>query len=215
MMAVSVSERPGPVPTTGADEPRRRRWTVAEYERMAEVGLLGPEERVELIDGEIIQISPQNSPHATSVSLTYDALRSASGRGFYVRQQLPLRLSATVQPEPDLAVVSGSARDYRSAHPDAALLVVEISDTTLAFDRGVKTSLYASAGVADYWLLDLGASRLEVRRDPIPMASEPHGYGYRSVTLFQPGDRVSPLAAPRLRVAVADLLPERAEEDTP
>jgi Uma2 family endonuclease len=194
--------------------PSRRRWTCAEYERMGEAGLLGPEERVELIHGDVLEMSPQRSRHATAVTLAYQALARIFAGIALVRMQLPLRLTGTTQLEPDLAVVPGSVHDYTDAHPETALLVLEVSDTTLAFDRGLKASLYAGAGIPEYWISDLAARRLEVRRAPAPMPGEPHGYGYRTITLYLPGDTLSCLAAPEAEIAVNDLLPrERKEEE--
>lgn len=95
----------------------KRRWTRDEYYRMAETGILRPDDRVELIDGEILSMAPQKSPHATAVALALQALQDALGDGLYVRAQVPLTLDETNEPEPDLAVVPGSPRDYRDHHP--------------------------------------------------------------------------------------------------
>lgn len=100
--------------------------------------------------------------------MTQDALRKAFGEGTHVRIQLPLALDPSSEPEPDVTVVRGSPRDYRDAHPSAALLVVEVADTTLSHDRDQKGSLYARAGVADYWIVNLVDQVLEVYRDPGP-----------------------------------------------
>src|SRR5688500_14289459 len=105
-----------------------RRWTRPEFDRMIEAGILTPDDRVELIDGEILTVTPQGSAHATSVSLASGALRIAFDDSVYVRVQLPLATDGESEPEPDVAVVSGSPRDHCDAHPQAALLVVEISD---------------------------------------------------------------------------------------
>ena len=112
-----------------------RHWTREEYYKMAEAGILGPGERVELIEGEIIAMTPQDTPHAVAGSLVDEVLRTAFGTGFHVRSQRPLSLGLESEPEPDAAVVRGAARDFLKAHPTTAVLVVEISHTTLAFDR--------------------------------------------------------------------------------
>ncbi|MBI4572140.1 MAG: Uma2 family endonuclease [candidate division NC10 bacterium] len=109
----------------------------------------------------------ENHGHGPCV-LTQDALRKAFGEGTHVRIQLPLALDPSSEPEPDVTVVRGSPRDYRDAHPSAALLVVEVADTTLSHDRDQKGSLYARAGVADYWIVNLVDQVLEVYRDPGP-----------------------------------------------
>jgi Uma2 family endonuclease len=173
---------------------------------MAELGVFKPGERVELMGGRIIEMAPQHSPHATALLLTQDELRAVFIAGYVVRMQLPLDVSPSSQPEPDLAIVQGNIRDYTNAHPSMALLVVEVSDSTLAFDRGEKASLYASAGVPEYWIVNLKDRCLEVHRDPIPML-QPYGYGYRSRTQYFSTDTVSPLAAPQSAVKVEDLLP--------
>lgn len=175
-------------------------WTRAEYDAMVEAGIFGPEDRVELIEGEILTMSPQKSLHATGVQLAADALRSAMGLGFVTRVQVPLALTADSEPEPDIAVVAGEARDYRDAHPRTALLVVEVSDTTLDFDRSVKQRLYARAGIPELWIVNLGEARLEVHR-------QPHLAGYAERVVLAAGDNVAPLARPTASLAVADLLP--------
>ena len=184
-----------------------RRWTRAEYDRMVEGGIFAPGERVELIDGEVLAMTPQGSAHATAVRLIEDALRAAFGSGFDVRGQFPLSLDAQSEPEPDVAVVPGSPRDYRGAHPSSAVLVVEVSDTTLAFDRDQKASLYARGGVAEYWILNLVDRALEAYRDPAPAPEMTYGWGYRATQSLKSGDSVSPLASSGARIVVDDLLP--------
>jgi Uma2 family endonuclease len=184
-----------------------KRWTREAYDRMIVAGIFAPGERVELIDGEIIEMSPQKSPHSTAISLTADTLRVAFGAGHHVRVQMPLALDPHSEPEPDVAVVLGSPRNYRDAHPSSALLVVEVTDSTLAYDREQKGSLYARAGIADYWVLNLGGRRLEVYRDPVPSPEARYGWSYRTVQHHSADDYVSPIAAPQTRIAVADLLP--------
>ena len=190
-----------------AAAPHPRLWTREEYYKMAEVGVFRPGERVELIGGRIVTMSPQNSPHFTAICLAEDALRTIFGAGYAVRVQGPLDLSPSSQPEPDIAVVRGSIRDYASDHPTTALLVVEVSETSLTFDRGEKASLYASAGIPEYWIVNLLDRRLEVYRDPVPMPGQPYGYGYRNYTHYFAADEVATLAAPQGAIKVADLLP--------
>jgi Uma2 family endonuclease len=184
-----------------------RRWTRQEYDRMVEAGVFPPGERVELIDGEVLAMTPQGSAHATALLLAEDALRKAFDAGTHVRVQLPLALDPSSEPEPDVTVVRGSPRDYRDAHPSAALLVVEVADTTLPYDREQKGSLYARAAVADYWIVNLVDRVLEVYRDPGPLSQSRYGWGYRTVEHYSAGESVSPLASPHARVPVADLLP--------
>lgn len=183
-----------------------RRWSREEYERMVDGGIFAPGERAELVDGEVLAMTPQGSAHATALLLAEEALRSAFGVGSHVRVQLPLALDPSSEPEPDLTVVAGSPRDYRDTHPTSAVLVVEISDTTLTYDREQKGSLYARAGLSDYWILSLPDRTLEVYRDPYPVSQARYGWGYRTIQQCNAGDHISPLAA-AARIAVADLLP--------
>jgi Uma2 family endonuclease len=150
---------------------------------------------------------PQGPIHSTGTRSAEEALRIAFGPGFDVRPQMPLSLGLASDPEPDLAVVSGSFRDYCTAHPSTALLVVEVSDTTLAYDRCEKASLYARAGLADYWIVNVLDEQVEVHRHPHPNPDMPFGYGYTNITVYRVGDEIVPLAAPTTLVAVADLLP--------
>jgi len=184
-----------------------RRWTRQEYDRMIDAGVLTPEDRVELIDGEIVTVTPQKSRHATAVSLTETVLRHAFGEHVQVRTLLPLALAPASEPEPDVAVVTGSPRDYRDAHPSTALLIVEVADTSLAFDRTTKASVYARAGIADYWLLNLVDEVIEVHRNPEPSSDAPLGWRYATVERRDAHDRVAPLARPDCFIAARDLLP--------
>lgn len=184
-----------------------RRWTRAEYERMIEHDLLRPEERVELVDGEILTMAPQHSPHAATVMHVHEILRETFGRGFHVRVQMPFALDPMSEPEPDLAVVEGAALDFVHGHPEAAALLVEVADTTLLFARAWKGSLYARAAIAEYWIVNLGARQLEVHRDPEPAPSARYAWAYGTVSHLGASDEVSPLAAPDARIPVADLLP--------
>lgn len=187
---------------------KRRRFTVEEYRRAGELGLFGPEERLELVDGEVIRkLSPQKEPHAIGTSLVLQALQRVFGAGYHVRCQLPMSLGAEDEPEPDICVVVGNPRDYRASHPITAVLVAEVSDTSLAYDRHEKASLYARAGIADYWIVNLVDAVVEVHRDPAPMADQPFGHHYRSVTRHAPPAVIAPLAAPQAQVPVVDLLP--------
>jgi Uma2 family endonuclease len=185
--------------------PKTRRWTMDEYHQMEELGFF-QDGRVELIDGEILEKPVPNNPHVVAMHVTEDALRSAFGAGYWVPTQSTLDLGTASEPQPDLAVVPGKARDYNAA-PTTALLVVEISDSSLSFDRKEKASLYAEAGIADYWIVNVVNGQLEVYRSPAPDASQAFGFGYSSQTILHRGDVIAPLAASHAPVAVADLLP--------
>jgi Uma2 family endonuclease len=178
-----------------------RRWTRAEYERLAELDLLGPEERLELIDGEILTLPAPNPPHATGVGLVQEALRKAFGPETHVRGQQPIALDEMSEPQPDLAVVRGAIRDYSEAHPELPLLAVEVAHMTVAFDRRRKGSLYARAGLREYWIVNVSSRELEVYRDPVQDSAAPYGWSYRSVTHLRAGESVtrSRLLRPRSR----------------
>jgi Uma2 family endonuclease len=184
---------------------RTYRWAVEEYHQMVDFGWFD-RTRVELIDGEILERPMPNNPHVVAMGLAEDALRSAFGPGFWVRPQSPITLGSRSEPEPDLAVVPGKPRDY-SSHPTSALLVVEVSDSSLAYDRKEKASLYAEAGITDYWIINVVNSQLEVCRDPMPDPLQTFGFGYSSRIILHSGDAIAPLAAPNSPIAVADLLP--------
>ena len=149
----------------------------------------------------------ESEPHAVAVGLIEDALRAAFGPGWIVREEKPIALDDESEPEPDLAVVPGTHRDYLGGHPARPVLVVEVAETSLASDRGDKGSLYARGRIADYWIVNLVNRTLEVYREPVPDGSAPFGWRYGSVEVLRPPASVSPLAAPAARVAVADLLP--------
>ena len=178
------------------------RWTRREYERLADRGFFPPDKRVELIEGVIYDMSPQNSLHATAVRLAQEALRVVfpPTAGHEIRAQLPLALSEDSEPEPDLAVVRGSIRDFRDSHPTTALLLVEIADSSLLRDRKLKIPLYARCGIPETWLLDLVRRTLEIYRDPIDGA-------YQARTVLHAGDSISPLDCPEAVIKVSDLLP--------
>lgn len=176
------------------------RFTWAQYEQMIDAGVFGPGDRLELLDGEIIDMAPQKSRHATAVRLLEEVLRTAFGQGYDVRAQLPFRADEHSEPEPDIAVVPGAPRDYRDAHPSRAALIVEVADTTLAYDRIRKLGAYARADVPEYWILDLNSETLEVCRKPIRDA-------YAERRILGAGDRIAPALAAREAFAVSDILP--------
>lgn len=183
-----------------------RRWKRAEYERLVDLGLFQGDP-VELIGGQLVVAEPQGSYHATAVGAADDALRAVLPPGWIVRAQMPVALDDESAPEPDLAVVPGVRADYRASHPARPVLALEVAEASLDFDRQHKGSLYARAGVQDYWIVNLIARVLEVYRDRIPDPSTPYRWRYRSVTMLAPSAVAAPLALPFTRIAVADLLP--------
>ncbi len=183
--------------------PRPLRWTVADFHRVGATGVFDNRRPV-LIRGVLLEQGTMNPPHAIAVELTAEVLRTAFGIGWRTRVQLPLVLGLDTDPMPDLAMVAGNPRDS-ATHPTTAALVVEVSDTTLALDLTEKAELYATAGIADYWVLDLEGRRLLAFRDPGPIPDG--GQAYRTHQTLGPGDSVAPLAAPQAVIRVADLLP--------
>ena len=178
----------------------RRRWSRREYDRMVDAGGFGPEDRVELLDGEIWEMTPQGTLHAAVCGAVLEALRRAFGEAFHVRAQSPLALDDRSEPEPDAAVVAGVPFDYLEDHPASGLLVVEVSETSLPHDRGRKLAAYARNGIPEYWLVDLTARQLEVYRQPA-------GDRYASKQVLTRTDTVRPLHRPDAAIAVGELLP--------
>ena len=186
---------------------RAKRWTRAQYERAIDRGVFNEDERIELLDGVLVVKEPQGDRHAAAIDLVALALRQAFGDGRLVRAQVHFASGRLSRPEPDVYVVRGTPRDYHRAAPTNPALVVEVSDSRLAFDRHRKAAIYARTGVQDYWIVNLIDSVVEVRRDPGPLAPPERGHGYRAIETLRAPSMLSPLAAPAARISVADLLP--------
>jgi Uma2 family endonuclease len=188
-------------------EPRPYRWSREQYYQACEAGFF-LESHVQLIDGEIIEMPVRENAHALGITFTEDALRLAFGPQVWVRVQMSMDLSPRSVPDPDLAVIAGSPRSHVGAqNPTTALLVVEVADTTLSYDRNHKACLYAASGIPEYWILNLVDRQLEVYRDSVPDSSRPFGFRNSQRTDHGPGDHVSPLAQPISQIAIVDLLP--------
>ncbi len=183
-----------------------RRFTLEEFYRMGKAGLF-QDERVELVEGEIVCMSPIGPEHDAGVDLIAEAIRAAFVGAFRVRVQSTVQVARTSDLHPDIAVVVGRARDYSRAHPQTAVLVVEVAETSLQYDRRVKTALYARANVPEYWIVNLKERQLEVYLESEEIPDRPRGYGYRTSHVYKPGDIVSPLGAPSAIIKVEDLLP--------
>lgn len=179
---------------------RTHRWTRQQYEKMVEVGVLTDDDRVELLNGSIVSMSPQNSQHATAVTLCRRVLEAACGDDYFVRTQAPLALGPHSEPEPDLALIAGTASDFWDEHPSRAALVVEVADTSLEKDREHKRRLYAEHGIAEYWILNLEALQVEVYRSP-------SGDDYGQKRTLHAEDDLQPAAAPCSSLSVSQLLP--------
>jgi Uma2 family endonuclease len=185
-------------------EPQSRRWTKTEYYAMAFMGWFNGQ-RVELMEGEVVVLSPQSFSRGASTDKAGETIRRAFGTRFWVRTQLPMDFGLSTEPEPDVSVVQGRREDH-AAHPKAAILLVEASESSLEYDRGRKGSLYAAARVPEYWILNLIDRQLEVYRSPVPDPAEPSGFRYADKRVLKSAETVTPLALPGTAIAVADLL---------
>lgn len=185
-----------------ASEPTLRLFTVDEYYRMGEAGILREDDRVELLDGEIVQLSPIGSRHAAAVTMLHQRLSGAVGKGGSVRVQNPLRLSHRSEPVPDICVVRRRHDYYAGAHPEPedVLLVVEVADTSLAYDRNRKIPSYARAGVPEVWLVELPGAVVRAFRSP---AAD----GYRSIAEYAAEDELAIEALPGVRMPVREIVP--------
>jgi Uma2 family endonuclease len=181
-------------------------FTRKEYYALDDAGFFRWQ-RVQLIGGVIVQESPMNPPHATSVRKVTRALEHIFTDGYDVRVQLPIDLGLISEPHPDVAVVIGSIDDFAVEHPKSAVLVVEVSDTTFAADTHEKASLYAAGGILDYWVIDLVRGQLLVFRDPRPSAADAFGHTFAGLTAHDRDGTVTPLAAASSPVRVSELLP--------
>ena len=178
---------------------RAKRWNRQEYENLVAAGVFAPDTHVQLIDGEIVEMTPQSRAHAVATRAVEEGLRFAFPAGYDIQVQMPLALGQAAEPEPDVAVVPGSFRDYQEAHPDHAVLIVDVADTSLEFDRTRKMELYARSRIPEYWIVNLVDRRLEVFRNP-------QVSNYDIQLLLNAEDSVSPIMAPQTRLHVASLL---------
>lgn len=181
-------------------EIEQHRWTRKDYERMVSNGLFESGAKVELVEGVIYDMPAQGSLHTTGVSLALRALSRLFTGDSHVRVQMPLALGSSSEPEPDVAVVEGDARDYTRNHPITAILVVEVADKSLGHDRQRKLPLYALSGIPEAWILNLRDRTLEVYREPSEGL-------YRSRVSLIDEDTVSPLARPEAEIPVSELMP--------
>ena len=179
------------------------RLSRARYDRMVDAGILGEDDKVELLDGLLVAREPQGNRHAVVVGLVRLALEKAFGRRYHLREEKPVALDRMSEPEPDISVVPGRLRDYLDAHPSKPVLIVEVAVSSLAFDRARKGALYARAGIAEYWIVNLSDEVLEVYREPVRRRT----WKYARVQLLRRKATVTPLAAPRARIRVGALLP--------
>jgi len=204
---------PAAVPTnpeTVASVPKKRRFTVAEYYRMGEVGILGPDERVELVEGEIIVMPPIGPGHADSVDNFIDIFAVHAPDRYRIRIQNPIHLDDGSEPQPDVALLRRRPEGYAAAHPTPAdvLLVIEVVDSSLDFDRSVKAQVYGRAGIPETWVRNLP-------EDCIERFTEPGPEGYAHHTVHRRGETLAPVSLPDLELPVDELLPPLPVEESP
>ena len=179
----------------------RRLFTVHEYYQMAQAGILHEDDRVELIEGEIVQMTAIGSRHAACVDRLNQLFSARVAERAIVRVQNPVRLSEYTEPQPDLALLRPRPDFYAAAHPGPpdVMLIVEVADTSAGIDRAAKMPLYARAGLPEAWLVDLQTDRIEAYRQPTPQ-------GYQDIHRFERGDHLGVAAFPDLSFAVTDIL---------
>lgn len=179
----------------------KRRFTVSEYHQMAQAGILGEDDRVELIDGEVTQMTPIGPRHSGCVMRLIDIFVKTFGDEALLNAQNPVVLGAYTEPEPDLALLRRRPDFYASGHPtpEDVFLLVEVGETSADLDRRVKMPLYARSGIAEVWLVDLEQGTVTVYREPAPG-------GYRTARVVRRGEQLAPLAFPGRSFEVAAIL---------
>lgn len=179
-----------------------RLWNVEEYHRMLAAGIIAPDERVELIAGQVIPMSAKNPPHAAITLCASDYLKRLLAGVALVRVQDPVQLSQYSEPEPDIATVRIEPRKYIDHHPtaDEVFLLIEVADTTLETDRKQKAPLYAQGGISEYWILDVNKFQVYVFR-------EPNGEAYTQESILEENATLSLVAFPKIDIQISQLFP--------
>ena len=193
-------------PSQQPDVPTRRRFTVAEYYAMAEAGVLAYDERVELLDGDVIAMPPINEWHASNVDLFTNTFPAQLYGHAVVRVQNPVRLDDNSEPQPDVMLLSWRDDFYRDGHPgpDDVLLLIEVSDSSVDFDRNEKLSAYAAAGIPEVWIVNRPDRRIESYADPA-------GDEYATVRHYGAGESISPQAFPDVVLQVDQIIPPETD----
>jgi Uma2 family endonuclease len=175
-------------------------WTVDDYHRMVETGILTEGDRVELLEGQIIEMNPQLPPHAATTQRTFRYLDRLLESVAYIRMQLPVTLKPKSEPEPDIAVVRIDPNEYGDRHPapDEIFLIIEVADSTLLGDRQQKAPIYAKAGIPDYWILDVNTRQVYVFREPTQD-------GYQQETILTTNTMLAPVAFPNIAIPLNQL----------
>ena len=183
------------------------RWTAAQYLKLVDDGVLGPDDRVELVEGVLVTMPPQNVPHSAGVTRVTNILQRAVASRAIMRVQLPFIAGSRSVPEPDVALIPGPLERWDREQPREAFLLVEVADSSLQFHRLTKRGVYAAAGVPEYWIVNVVDDCVEVRRNPVPAERR-----YASVAIARRGQRLEVLALPGVRIRVGDLLPSRTDD---
>jgi Uma2 family endonuclease len=179
-----------------------KHWTVHDYYRMSDLGILDSSERTELIAGQIVLMTAKGTPHVITLQLLATNIQEQLGKSALIRTQDPIRLDNFSEPEPDLAIVTGTILDYAEHHPvpEDIYLVIEVADSTLKQDCEVKAKLYARSNIPEYWVVDIKNRQVRIFRDPTPT-------GYGSQLILTETHSVSPLAFPEIVLSIASILP--------
>jgi len=184
-----------------------KRFTLAEYHRLLELGFLNEDDRVELIHGQIVEMTAKGTAHEVCITRLIRELLKLVGDRATLRSQSPLILPSDNEPEPDFTIVQNRADDYLSSHPNPAdvLLVIEISDSSLSYDQEVKLPLYAGAGISDYWIFNLVENHLEVYSEPYQDLQGKFGYGMKRIIL--PNQAIALPCFPDLSLDLSKVFP--------
>ena len=179
-----------------------RKWTLKEYHNLGEIGIFNPEERLGLIEGNIIKISAKGTVHASATRGTATLLHNILGNQAAVYNKSPIALDDDSEPEPDIAVVRIDAFDYATHHPTPSevYLIIEVADSSLTFDREIKAKIYPRSGIADYWVLNVGERQLHLFREPTEN-------GYQSEVILGETASISPSEFPVFNIAILAMLP--------
>ncbi len=179
-----------------------RKWTVKEYHKLGEMGFFHPEERVELLSGNILKMSAKGTAHTSATRRTATVLRDLLGNQAAIYTQDPIALDDNSEPEPDIAVVRIDPFDCATHHPTPSevYLIIEVADSSLTFDREIKAKAYARSGIADYWVLNVGDRQLHVFREPTEN-------GYQSEVILGETASISPIEFPAFNIAIQAMLP--------
>ena len=180
----------------------RHRFTTADFQRMGAAGIFPPDARIELVNGEIVDMSPIGPRHSFITKTILGFWLRRLPDGWHMGIQDPVALDGHCEPQPDITIIRGVPADYAGGHPGPGDigLVVEVAETSLEFDTGEKRQMYASKGIPEYWVVDIPNRRLEVSTGPGPR-------GYESTVVLSPGDTASSTLVDGARIAVSDLFP--------